>query len=146
MLKSIRWRLVLSYVLLTLITVLILGAIAYSFVNDFVKNEENSFLTANAEAIAAQASQYFEPILRHFELNELVGASSMLGNFRVIIHDARGEILADSGHPSGVDQFIWVQTPHEGARSQFGDFSLFLLPMDEDRDPSIVIESLYWVT
>jgi signal transduction histidine kinase len=133
MFKSIRWRLVLSYVLLTLITVLILGAIAFSFVNEYVKNQETAFLTANAEAIAAQASQYLRTPFRHFELNELADTSSMLGNFRVIVLTPTGEIIADSGRPSGVDQFIWVQTPHENR-------SIFLLPMRENHDPSIVVE------
>lgn len=142
MFKSIRWKLILSYVLLTLVTVVILGAIAYSFVNEYVKNQENRFLTANAEAIATQASGFIRPIYRPYELAELVETSSILGNFRVIILNPQREIIADSGRPSGVDRFIWVHMPEGELEDHFEEISPFLLPILQGVDPSQRVEAV----
>lgn len=140
MFKSIRWRLVLSYVLLTLLTVFVLGAITFSFVNEYVKNLETTFLTSNAEAIASQASLYLRPRYRPVELTELVDAASILGNVRVIIHNHNGELIADSGRPSGIDRFIWIHAPEDEVRRRFEGTSPFLLPILNDLDFSMMVD------
>ena len=50
MFRSIRWRLVLSYVLLTLLTVTIAGVLALSLIRQYVGQQETKNLSANAEA------------------------------------------------------------------------------------------------
>lgn len=56
MLTSIRWRLVASYVLLTVLTVGILGTLTLSLVRRFSQQREVDVLTANARALAEQAA------------------------------------------------------------------------------------------
>jgi len=109
MFRSIKWRLTASYVLLTLLTVSVLGALVFSFVRQSVTKQETDFLTSNSKAIAEQASQYLWPILRVSELREFATTTSVLANVRIRIYDATNEVLVDTGPYTGVDQFIWIQ-------------------------------------
>ena len=109
MFKSIKWRLIASYVVLTLLTVSVLGTLAFSFVHQSIKKQETDFLTSNAETIANKASQFFWPFLRISELKELANTTSVLANVRVRIYNEKHELLVDTGPYSGVDQFIWIQ-------------------------------------
>ena len=96
MFRSIRWRLVFSYVFLTLLTVGVVGVLALSLVKRYVGQQEVEYLTANAEAVARQATPLLWPMARQPELSELAQTSAFLGNARVRILDERRQILADS--------------------------------------------------
>jgi signal transduction histidine kinase len=109
MFGSIRWRLTTSYILLTFLTVSVLGALAFSFIRQSVTKQEIDFLTSNAKAIAEQASQYLWPNLRISDLREFANTTSVLANVRIRIYDATKEMLVDTGPYTGVDQFIWIQ-------------------------------------
>ncbi len=109
MFQSIRWRLVASYVLLTLLTVTMLGAIGFSLFSQYVKRQEEAFLANNAEVVAEQALPFIWPVVNEVYLSDLATAASILGNFRVIILDVDQEVLIDTGTPSGIDQFLWIQ-------------------------------------
>ncbi|RIL11463.1 hypothetical protein DCC79_04730, partial [bacterium] len=61
MFTSIRWRLVASYVMLTVLTVGILGTLTLSLVRRFSQQRELDFLTANARAVAEQAAPFVAP-------------------------------------------------------------------------------------
>jgi signal transduction histidine kinase len=77
-----------------------------------------------------------EPI-RQKSRDCLPNRKRILGNFRVIIRNPYGEVIADSGRPSGVDQFIWVHAPEGDVRSHFENLSPFLLPILGEIDPSL---------
>jgi signal transduction histidine kinase len=109
MFRSIKWRLITSYVVLTLLTVSVLGALAFYFMSQSVKKQENDFLAANANTIAEQASQFLWPILRISDLRQLANTASVLANVRVRIYNADHELLVDTGPYTGIDEFIWVQ-------------------------------------
>jgi signal transduction histidine kinase len=109
--RSIRWRLVTSYVLLTLLTVGVLGALAYSFFLGYVRRGERESLRSNAEAIARQAAPLLYPLRSKEALNELASTASFLGDVRVRILTPKGEVLADSGSPGQVDEYLLVQPP-----------------------------------
>ena len=113
MFRSIRWRLVLSYVLLTLLTVGVVGVLAVSLVKRYVGQQEIEHLTANAEAVAHQASSLVWPVIQQRELEELAQTSSFLGNARVRILDDNWRVLADSGSRVEGDEFVWVLPPLE---------------------------------
>ena len=108
MFRSIRWRLVASYVLLTLLTVSLVGVLALSLLKRYVEQQEQEYLHANAEAVARQALPMIQPALRQADLRDLASTASFLGNVRVRILDERRQVLADSGSPTGVDEFVWV--------------------------------------
>lgn len=113
MFRSIRWRLVLSYVLLTLLTVSLVGVLTLSLVKRYVEQRVVEDLTANAESVARQAVPLMWPIRRAPALRELARTAAFLGGVRVRILDGYRQVLADSGSPSGVDRFMWL-TPPEG--------------------------------
>jgi len=108
MFRSIRWRLVASYVLLTLLTVSLVGVLALSLLKRYVEQQEQEYLRANAETVARQALPMIQPALRQADLRDLASTASFLGNVRVRILDERRQVLADSGSPTGVDEFVWV--------------------------------------
>ena len=134
---SIRWRLVASYVLLTLLAVSLMGVLAMSLVKRYAEQQETEYLTANAEAIARQAQHLIRPVVRESQLHELANASAFLGNVRVRILDAHRQALADSGQRGEADEFVWIApsirvdiTVDNSLR-----VPIMILPRSEDRSP-----------
>jgi signal transduction histidine kinase len=109
MFRSIRWRLVASYVLITLLTVSLVGALTLSLVRRDIRQQETNQLTANAQAIASQALPLMQPVVRQAELAELAHTASFFANTQVRILDNQRRILADSGPGGDVDQFLWIE-------------------------------------
>lgn len=122
MFHSIRWRLILSYILLTLLAVGAVGALTYQIVDTTMTQQESNSLHANAEAVAAQAESLMWPIINHFELSQLAETAAFLGNVRVRILDSRQVTIVDSGKPGKSGQVMFVLP--------FGDMDL--VPRIED--------------
>ena len=112
MLRSIRWRLVLSYMVLVLLTLAVVGAIVLQLVEDYVAGQEREYLTANAEAVALQAGSLMWPRMQHRELQDLAQTSAFLGNARVRIADARHRTLADSESDADQAGVVWIVPTH----------------------------------
>ena len=113
MFRSIRFRLVASYALLTLLTVSVMGVLALSLIKRYIERQETEYLTANAEAVARQALPFMLPATRESELDELVRTASFLGSARVRILDKQQQVVADSGLPTEADEFVWIMPPLE---------------------------------
>jgi len=113
MFRSIRWRLVLSYVLLTLLTVSLVGVLALSLVKRYVGQQEVEHLTVSAEAVARQAMPLMRSAVRQSELQELAQTSALLGNARVRILDDRRRVLADSGPGTEGEPLLGVLLLHQ---------------------------------
>jgi signal transduction histidine kinase len=131
MFRSIRWRLVASFVLLTLLTVTLLGVLAVSLLRRYVEGQQRDYLTANAEAVAQQASAHLQPVPDQTKLEELARTASFLGNVRVRILDNARQVLADSGQRSSREQALWIMTsPGSGTPSPHGPFpgSVIVVP------------------
>jgi signal transduction histidine kinase len=108
MFRSIRWRLVLSFVFVTLLAVSSVGVLALSLVERFVTQRQTEQLAANAEDVGRQALPLIWPAVDQDELQVLVQVSSHLGNARVRILDAQQRLLADSGPHAARDELVWV--------------------------------------
>jgi signal transduction histidine kinase len=111
MFGSIRWRLVASYVLMTLLTVGVMGGLALSLVRHHVDQREVEYLTANAEAVARHALPLVGPAAQPEALRELAHTSAFLINARVRMLDSAHQVLADSGPVTTTDQMIWIAAP-----------------------------------
>jgi signal transduction histidine kinase len=109
--RSIRWRLVLSYLFLILLTLGVVGGIILRLVEDYVARQEREYLAANAEAVAQQAGGLLWPVLRQPELQDLAETSALLGNTQVRILDAQRRVLADSDR-SPKEHIAWILLPH----------------------------------
>ncbi len=110
---SIRWRLVASYVLLTLLTVSLVGILAVSLVKQYVEHQQQTHLTANAEAIAQQVLPLLWPLRREFELFELTRTSAFLGNVRVRILDKNKHLISDSGPQTDAHELLFISPSTE---------------------------------
>jgi signal transduction histidine kinase len=120
MFRSIRWRLVASFVLLTLLTVTLVGVLAVSLLQRYVEGQARDYLTANAEAVAQQAIARMQPIPDRAGLEELARTASFLGNVRVRILDEERQVLADSGLRSNREQALWIMmSPGTGTPSPY---------------------------
>lgn len=113
MFRSIRWRLVFSYVFLTLLTVGVVGVLALSLVKRYVGQQEVEHLTANAEAVARQAMPLMRLVVRQRELHELAQMSAFLGNARVRILDDHRQVLADSWSNIEGESLMGILLPYE---------------------------------
>ena len=109
--RSIRWRLVASYVLLSLLTVTLVGVLTLSLVERYVEQRVMADLKANAESVARQAAPLMWPVQSAPALRELARAAAFLGDVQVRVLDSDRRVLADSGSPTDVDQLMWL-TPH----------------------------------
>jgi signal transduction histidine kinase len=121
MFRSIRWRLILSYVLLTFLTVTLVGVLGISLVHRYVQQREVEHLTANAKAVARQALPLIWPVVREWELQELTRTSSFLGDVQVRILDKDRHVLADSRPSAEGDDFVWALLPLEWHGHVSGD-------------------------
>jgi signal transduction histidine kinase len=108
MLHSIRWRLVASFLLVTLLTVSLIGVLALSLIRQQVASQEVAYLQANASAVARQAASLMEPMVNQTDLQELARTSAFLSNSRIRILDGRGNTLADSGQPAPDVEYLWL--------------------------------------
>jgi len=87
MFRSIRGRLVISYMLITLLTAGALGFLAQWGVQRYAEQQEAASLSANAESIARQALPLIKPVIARNKLNQLAQAAAVFGNMRVRIAD-----------------------------------------------------------
>ncbi len=101
MFHSIRWRLILSYTALTLLTVVLVGALALGLLRQYAQRRAEQSLQANAQAIAAQAAPLLsQPATRLLELDRLAATAAFLGSVRVRILNSDGQLLVDSNDVS----------------------------------------------
>ncbi len=110
MFRSIRWRLVASYVILTLLTVSLVGVLALLLIERYVEQQEQEYLASNAEAVARQALPMMQPVAHQTDLHELARTAAFLGDAQVRILDEHRHVLADSGQPTYVDEYMWIVT------------------------------------
>ncbi len=104
MYHSIRWRLILSYSALTLLTIVLIGLVAVSLVSRYMASRENETLTVNAEAVARMAGPLLLPPSPPARLQQLAITSSFLTNTDLQILDLGKQVLADSQlEPAGLD-------------------------------------------
>ena len=108
MFHSIRWRLVASFLFVTLLTVGLIGVLALSLIGQQVASQETAYLQANADAVAREAASLMEPRINQSSLQELARTSAFLSNSRIRILDNRGKTLADSGQQTPELEYLWL--------------------------------------
>jgi signal transduction histidine kinase len=128
MFRSIRWRLVISYVLVTLLTVSTVGVLTLSLVKRYIEQRVVEDLSANAESVAQQAEPLMWVPRQSAALQELARTSAFLGDVRVRILDHRQRVLADSGSPGGADQVVWFTPPEESGLQHLDQSWIVVIP------------------
>ncbi len=100
-LRSLRWRLAASYLALALLTVALTGALTLVLVRYYARQREADYLRARAEVVAREAVPLLTPTLQIDALSALATNTGALDDVQVKITGPQGEVLADSGPPTG---------------------------------------------
>lgn len=106
--RTIRGWLIGSYLILSLVAVGISGLLTLGLLRAYSLRQEQAVLRANAEAVARQARMWMEPVPWTEGLARLAYATAFLGNARVRILDAQGQVLVDSGPPARAGAALWA--------------------------------------
>ena len=105
---SIRARLVLSFILIAMVAIGIVGGFSGALLKHFVERRETAYLQSNASTVARQAHSLMVPMLRPLSLLELAQTSAFMSDSRIRIMDRSHRVLADSGPQDGSDH-EWVR-------------------------------------
>ena len=108
MFHSIRWRLVASFVAVTLLTVGLIGVLALALFQRQTTSQELQFMRANADAIARQALPLIETRDGRASLQQLAQTSAFLSSAQIRILDRDEALLADSGLESQEQVYLWL--------------------------------------
>src|SRR5215212_9083174 len=96
MMSSIRWRIVMGTMLLTLLTVCAVGVVALLLMQRYMVQEERAYLSSNAHAISQQALPFMMPVQMAPPLQQFAQTAAFLGDVNVRIMDSSQMPLADS--------------------------------------------------
>lgn len=135
MIYSIRWRLVASYVLLTLLSVSIVGVLASEIVHRYIQEQEVQELKANAQSLAQQLLPLMWVNAPRQQIHSLTQAASFLGDVRVRVLDHEGHMLADSGLPGISEELLLIYPPEGSDGFPFQNEAWFNLVMPVTDDP-----------
>ncbi len=108
MFHSIRWRLIASFTLLTLLTVILLGVMSLTLMRRTLEQQVSDYLKANAEAVARQSEALLQPLPQTDQLFQLAHTAAFLGDAQVRILNDQSQVLVDSGLPVSQDVFTWI--------------------------------------
>lgn len=100
---SIRGRLVLSFILIALVAIGIVGGFSGALLKHFVERRESAYLQSNASTIAQRARALMVPVARPLSLGDLVRTSAFVTDSRIRILDRERRVLVDSGPRDGSD-------------------------------------------
>ena len=145
MFHSIRWRLILSYTALTLLTVVLVGALALALLGQYARRQADQAFRANAQALAVQA----RPLLAMrasgwAALEQLVVTTAFMSNVRVRILNAEGRPLVDSdASASNTDSDTVFAMPHTNRRGMMSGQIEGIIIQGEDGTTGIITIQRY---
>jgi two-component system OmpR family sensor kinase len=106
-LKSIRWKLSLTYAGIALVTALAMGAVLLLTLRSYYGGQEQAYLEKNARAVNLAIAPLLTSEKPPEELGMHIKLLSFLSQIRVRLLDAQGRLVVDSGTP-GQDSPIMV--------------------------------------
>jgi hypothetical protein len=87
-LRSIRWRLTVSYVALTILTIGLVGALSIYFIKTNVERQEQEYLRTTAQSVMGEITSLLSAPGESSEaLQELVDITGYLGDLRLTLRD-----------------------------------------------------------
>lgn len=115
---SIRWRLVAGMMLVSLVSVSVIGALTLVLVYGYVADREAEALQANAASIAREVETLWSAQAElDAAVEDLVTTAAFLSDARVVVTSADGRVMADSGAAPALEHLMWlsVDAPELGA-------------------------------
>jgi signal transduction histidine kinase len=98
-LRSIRWRLPISYIGIALLAALAAGVFMLAALRNYYRQQERAYLERNAQPFAQAAGQLLQAGVSEDVLQDQATSWSFLLQARVQLYDMQDELLADSGTP-----------------------------------------------
>ena len=99
---SIRWRLLLTYAGIALLTALALGGVLLAILRDSYRRQEVSYLVANVQAMDDFVPLLLVSLQSAEALDSRLKSLSFLSQTRVRLLNRESEVLGDSGAPEAV--------------------------------------------
>jgi signal transduction histidine kinase len=146
MFRSIRWRLVASYTLMTILSVTLVGVLALFLIERYLVRQERDYLAMGATTVAQQIEPMLRAPIPQPALQDLVRTTALLSDVQVRILNDKEQLLADSGQPSQLDAVTWSLALSEGdllppaamgVADQSGVFLQFL-PEHQSERPAVI--------
>ncbi len=120
MFRSIRWRLIFSFILVALLAVGAVGLLVLEIVAHQVKEQQIAYMHSSAQAIAQEASALMHQAANTADLEQLANIASLAINARVRVLDSVKKNLVDSGIPHRAGR-VWLTIVPGGTAIVFGD-------------------------
>jgi signal transduction histidine kinase len=127
--RSLRWRLLGSYLFLTLLAVILAGVLALTLVRQQAQRQEQEYLTAHARTAAAEALPLLRPSPQTEALSELAQATALLNDVTVRFFDAAGNLLAQAEAPGPLQRSsVVVSEAPEGEAGTGSEYLFRVFP------------------
>ena len=97
--RSLRWRLALTYAGMALLTAVILGGILLGVLANHYSKAEDSYLNASAKLVVADPP----PLTTVQDLTSWAQAAALTTQTRVQVYSQDGTLVVDSGSPNTLD-------------------------------------------
>lgn len=98
--RSIRWRLPVSYAVVALVAVISLGFILQTTLREYYEIQEFRHLQENARGVSFELARYYENQEARPPLEGQLKNLSFLAQLRIRLLDKNGQVMADSGSPN----------------------------------------------
>src|SRR4051812_42361372 len=98
--KSIRWRLPLSYAMISLLATLALGGVLLTSLREYYALREQDNLLSNAQLISDVVARMYEHQRSQDSINAQINTLSFISQTRIELFDPGKTLLSDSGNPA----------------------------------------------
>lgn len=105
-LRSIRWRLPLTYALIALVAALALGTVLITVLRDYYGQRETDYLERHAVGVSLRAAQMLEAGVPVEAMQAQFAGVAFLTQAHVRIVDPDGAVIVDSGTPDTQQAFV----------------------------------------
>src|SRR5688572_29069060 len=121
-LRSIRWRLPMTYALIALLATLLLGVVLLTTLHGYYAGRELAYLNRSAFAVSQLARDMLRNDMPQAAIQAQFEGLSFVSQTRVRLFDANRNVLADSGVPENREFMISsvpIREPIEGAAARW---------------------------
>jgi len=108
--KSIRWRLPIAFLGVVVLSVLLLGVVLFILLQAYYHGLEQSYLRGVSQAIPNKILEILKSEDSQVKLQAYFENVAFLSQTRIKVTDIEGEIIVDTGSPTGYTVGLGVRT------------------------------------
>lgn len=114
-LRSIRWRLPLSYALIALLAALVLGTVLTTTLRGYYAEREVEYLQRHASGASARAGELFQAGVPAEAIRAQFQSIAFLTQARIRVLDSDGTVLVDTGEPDNQQVIVSYTRQDDGS-------------------------------